>query len=1714
MTDGFIGKIKQTFSSKEKQNEKILRASYRAGKRKAQSEAGVKRNNSTSSSSSSSSDEGHPAGKNTTGTAAPGQTFGSKSDPAAAGAAGAALGGAGGAAAGTAAGGSSSSSQDPNVIRSTNKGRVVSQPPNVSREPLEKQWGGDYANEKKPTEVSGGTGPESSNAIVDNTNPGYDNAASPVQGHGRFYDPKDTQGGLYGSNANESNAATYAGAGAAGAGAGALGASAVKGGDSDDSKYTEATKQQAPHNKNLKTKPDAYAEQDKIDDEANRVSEQAYAKGQRQAHEIHQQGQEKAKADADEGKIGSQVDEDEEHSKNRSAYNRGGVKSAYREVSGQDGPSDKSSAGNAAAGAAAGGAAGAGASHLANKGDAHSNVVKAGEPPSSEDFDYDSEIKRLDKNIETTQKEIDAIHSPNRSTLDPKASGNAGSSAIPTGQSKSAVTGSNAGTSSGSGRALAGAGTGAALGSGAGYAAGSGSSEQKHSQPETTSRSQQQQSSSGTDYKDYYDAGVRKGAYEAGRGQGVEEKAYSAGQDAASKDAKDAASSSSSGTGSGIVAGAAGAFGAASVLASQALGFGGSNKTTESHEADVGPAGATNAASAVPGAGGASHGASVHTQGAPEARGTSQEGPAGQHGYLDSAKGALGSAGASAAGALGYNEYENKSKDNEQQTKQSTSQPSASAKYGSTATAPSAVETGGAQSLKHPGFQHPRTEGPGLTAASGSEDRRGADDVAKEAKEKAQQRTKSNQVGNASESGSGPTNADTKSASSGQSLETDVSEHNKKQGIKNDGRSLLDIAEQEDPSIAKLKHATGLHGADELDNGEEQATSKADDIQPIPDVALHSKSEFINSGGKSGQLGGAAKITEDIERNQKKSSSNALGRALGAGAGSPSVFVDTPPAPSSGQYQDSPYYAPERGGNHPAPRVSGQAYVSKDQREQHRREVLASENAGANAGPTAGADTAADSGYSSKELEEKTLIETAYAAGVKKLAEERGLGPDHPAHQQNAHSDATSSKKDHSSEPVVEVIGISDREKAQKVALKATRDLSKQGEDVSNSKIVVDANKREIYIEKDASEAQRTKDAERAQREAEAAKSSDSTGAAAAAGAAGSNKEPHPADFHGQVKQAGLVNEQNKSTAPATGAPTGTSFGTGSGSGSGSGSGPGVGAAAGTAGLVGAAGAAGAYAGSKGSKSSNEKPDASFSQENPRDVDPRNYHNQHEKVKDELEEFAEEGRLGNIEPQGSAFSGSAPAIGAAGAGAAGAAGAAGLAGSSKQPDASFDEPNPREVDPRKYHQKHEQVRDDLEEYAEEGQLGNVEPKSSAPGAGAAAAGLGAAGLAGGAAAGSAQSKHPDASFHDPSPGDVDPKKYHNQHEEVKDELEEFAEEGQLGNVEPQPAGSAGAAGLGAAGLGAGAAGASTGSQQPDATFHQSNPGDVDPKRYHNEHEKAKDELEGFAQEGNLGNVSGAAAGTGGHSGYREPYPSTSTEGGSDPNFYQNVKVIGVKDTETAKDLAKQAVAAVQGRTDLLNGIKELRVDSSGAVTDENGQFLIQLGHPRGSLSEGKDTQPRGGGVTPPVTSGGQNVPSAAAAALAGSAAGYGTTTHKESPLKTQSSTIPQSSGTGTTSGTSQLGTLGGNQSYSPRDPLDTQERHSNVNPSGTSGQDAANLSDRLGNLRTDDLNATSRGLAGQGASTTAAPGVGASSGSATAAPEKQGSVAMPGSFDV
>lgn len=696
---GFLKKLKNTFSSSSKKNEKLIRAAYRAGRRKAQAEKGSLQNDTSSLSASSvnhtttSSTPGSPSRHANADTGVPGHHH-----DAAAAAAGAAIGGAGGAAGGAAyshSRGPSASEQD--VIRQTGRGKVRSTPPKIPRQPYEKDPAGDYANEKTPLEVTGGHGHDGEPATIENTNPRYENSATPVQGHGAFYDPRDTQGGLYRHLGDDYNSAGSPGAGAgAAAGAADISQSAQQGKGAD--RYTEATQAELERQRNLKTKPSAYAQQDKANKQIDDITNRAYQQGQLHAHQTYQQGQQVARLAADLGSVSgvgnaALVDPSAEHSKNKSAYNKGGVSQALEEASkspsssvrGAKSPSSSvrgaPSSGIGAAGAgAAGGAAGAGIGGAVGSSldkntssDARSNVYNAGQPPSSSDFDYDTEIKRLDQNINKTQKEIDGL-SP---TLDPKAgqtkSGQFESGPSATSKSASAQSGKSATSaysgqsgsqskpateySSGNKGTLAGAGSGAAVGAGAGAAVGGaagaaiggvGGAAAGGAGGAKILGSDSYGEAAASGLEEYYRAGVAKGAYDAGHTEAYKDHAYRAGQTKAAYDAGHQAAKDDGATApigqsssqlSGLLAGAAGAVGA---VAGAIFGSSSKSKKDNNTGTDADPVNKT------------SKEASTDRTLDPNADGPEDPNDSG---VLDSAKGAIASVGATAAGAFGYEGY-------------------------------------------------------------------------------------------------------------------------------------------------------------------------------------------------------------------------------------------------------------------------------------------------------------------------------------------------------------------------------------------------------------------------------------------------------------------------------------------------------------------------------------------------------------------------------------------------------------------------------------------------------------------------------------------------------------------------------------------------------------------------------------------------------------------------------------------------------------------------------------------------------------------------------------------------------------------------------------------------------------------------------------------------------------------------------------------------
>ena len=246
-------------------------------------------------------------------------------------------------------------SHDKEVIAESSVGRVVTSPPRRSREPLEHTIPGDFANEKRPTDstvvVGGGgaaagsgnaaSGAQSTNASVDA--PRYTDGAETVKGSGKYFDPKDTQGGVLGATKT----------------------------DKDADAYNERTKAEYHDLSNLKTKPSYPEGTVEKGGDLETVKNLAY-----------EEGKKKGKLDGDNGAFGTSnqsstnfssnsnpVEEKEIHQENKSAYNPGGVSAVFEENT--TGPqatksnAKSGSSGNTAAGVASGAAAGAGLAGVA-----------------------------------------------------------------------------------------------------------------------------------------------------------------------------------------------------------------------------------------------------------------------------------------------------------------------------------------------------------------------------------------------------------------------------------------------------------------------------------------------------------------------------------------------------------------------------------------------------------------------------------------------------------------------------------------------------------------------------------------------------------------------------------------------------------------------------------------------------------------------------------------------------------------------------------------------------------------------------------------------------------------------------------------------------------------------------------------------------------------------------------------------------------------------------------------------------------------------------------------------------------------------------------------------------------------------------------------------------------------------------------------------------
>lgn len=201
------------------------------------------------------------------------------------------------------------------VVTSSSKGRLVSSPPRRSREPLKYEVPGDFSNKKSPTDptvVADDNSKDHSNpAVLTNTDPAYSDDAKPAKGHGKFFDPRDTQGGVLGAaTASEDSANAY---------------------NQGDFRQTheEATKAQYIDTDNLKTKPTVYEQEDKANEALEEIKKAAYREGNQQGRNDTQEDP-SILGSKQVGGSGTTTDDqnpDKEaiHQENKSAYNKDGI---------------------------------------------------------------------------------------------------------------------------------------------------------------------------------------------------------------------------------------------------------------------------------------------------------------------------------------------------------------------------------------------------------------------------------------------------------------------------------------------------------------------------------------------------------------------------------------------------------------------------------------------------------------------------------------------------------------------------------------------------------------------------------------------------------------------------------------------------------------------------------------------------------------------------------------------------------------------------------------------------------------------------------------------------------------------------------------------------------------------------------------------------------------------------------------------------------------------------------------------------------------------------------------------------------------------------------------------------------------------------------------------------------------------------------------------
>lgn len=229
-------------------------------------------------------------------------------------------------------------------IPDSSNGRFVSSPPKVSRVPIHKSYGGDFANGKDPVDLTQGGTP------IENSNPQYSNVSKTVDGEGNFFEPKDTQGGVYKENHDQIPAKhdrdsslrkTHRDPETVVPGGVVIG---------NYGKHTEATQAEIK-NRYTGLPLEGKAEGNFTEKDQKALETDLYNEGQRQAkpdaeksksleQQLYDAGREKAFQESDRQLFESartstsklRSDSNEEHEQNRSVYNPGGVQGVIEQL--------------------------------------------------------------------------------------------------------------------------------------------------------------------------------------------------------------------------------------------------------------------------------------------------------------------------------------------------------------------------------------------------------------------------------------------------------------------------------------------------------------------------------------------------------------------------------------------------------------------------------------------------------------------------------------------------------------------------------------------------------------------------------------------------------------------------------------------------------------------------------------------------------------------------------------------------------------------------------------------------------------------------------------------------------------------------------------------------------------------------------------------------------------------------------------------------------------------------------------------------------------------------------------------------------------------------------------------------------------------------------------------------------------------------------------